>query len=267
MRENFHTHRKSKVHNRWLVAGATALLALGLSACSTGEDQPTDTATEDAGGVRNLTSDDARTDQKAVGAGAERAASFGFEQQAVAADEEISAARDQSRQRQLEINQTTVEPAQCKSALSGLDWSPMLIDTENITRIDYGSQTFAGTGTIEVAQLGDTGAHELSEYQQHVDTLVNDCQSLDVSVPDPANPDSELNYTFTAKSVADGILWSRAPKDSAGEALTALVLTQEVEGHAVMVSFAGDTTVQDDEFKQMAQAIIDSTAQELGARD
>ncbi|VXB81134.1 hypothetical protein [Citricoccus sp. K5] len=201
---------------------------------------------------------DARADQAAVGAAAERAASFGFTNQVSATDTEIAATREDARLRQTNSSGTTVEPASCKSPLTAVDWSPILMPGADASRLDFGSETFAGTGTVEVASLEDAGVVE--DHLANVERLVADCPELTMTVTDSNLQQSTFDFTARTSAsegegVDSGLVWTRTPAGGGAET-TAHVLIGQTAGHVVMVSFIGDSEVAGEEFTAIAEQIL-----------
>ncbi|MEW1981356.1 hypothetical protein AB0333_10550 [Citricoccus sp. NPDC079358] len=199
---------------------------------------------------------DARADQAAVGAAAERAASFGFTNQVSATDTEIAATREDARLRQTNSSGTTVEPARCKSPLTAVDWSPILMPEADASRLDFGSETFAGTGTVEVASLEDAGVVE--EHLANVERLVADCPELTMTVTDSNLQQSTFDFTArtsAAEGADSGLVWTRTPAGG-DTATTAQVLIGQTAEHVVMVSFIGDSEVAGEEFTAIAEQIL-----------
>ncbi|NUL45918.1 hypothetical protein F7P69_12045 [Cellulosimicrobium funkei] len=201
---------------------------------------------------------DARADQTAVGAAAERAASFGFTNQVSATDAEIAATREDARLRQTNSSGTTVEPASCKTPLTAVDWSPILMPEADASRLDFGSETFAGTGTVEVASLEDASVVE--GHLANVERLVADCPELTMTVTDSNLQQSTFDFTaLTSDSESDGVdsglVWTRTPAGG-DEATTAQVLIGQAAEHVVMVSFIGDSEVAGEEFTAIAEQIL-----------
>lgn len=244
-----------------------AVVGVVLAGCST-EPEPENTEPPT---VDELLATDARDDQRAAGAAAQQAFNLGFDQQLAASAAEIEETRNAFRT-DAQSQQTSVTPPMCQEALVNLDWSPMLSDIDdeqsadagaeiNITRLDFGAETFEGTGSIEIAELGTS-----QDYQDYVDTverLTTDCNDLHIRVATDAEP---IEYTFRAESVefdqGTGLMWARAPIGT-GEPMSSMVLTQQVNGYAVMVSFAGSNVVQEQEFAEMGRGIIAAAAAEL----
>ncbi|GAA1660908.1 hypothetical protein GCM10010977_25360 [Citricoccus zhacaiensis] len=201
---------------------------------------------------------DARADQAAVGAAAERAASFGFTNQVSATDTEIAATREDARLRQTNSSGTTVEPASCKSPLTAVDWSPILMPGADASRLDFGSETFAGTGTVEVASLEDAGVVE--DHLANVERLVADCPELTMTVTDSDLQQSTFDFTArtsasAGEGVDSGLVWTRTPAGGGAET-TAHVLIGQTAEHVVMVSFIGGSEVAGEEFTAIAEQIL-----------
>lgn len=211
-----------------------------------------------------------RPDQRAAAAAAERAASFGFTEQAVATEEQVSGLREDVRLRQSNTTGTRVDPSECKSALTAVDWSPLLAPGSAASRIDVGSATFRGTGTVEVAALEDIGV--VDQHVQNVDRLVQDCGELSFTVDGTFTGEggaatfelaSSVPEAETSQAVESALLWTRSPVSGDGAPATAQVLVGRQGEHAVMVSFIGSRQVADAEFTAMAQAMLDAALAEL----
>jgi hypothetical protein len=267
-------------------AGAAVGLVgmLALAGCSAGTEGNDDSApanphgitAENPSGTASPTSDStsgtpsgagaeaagARADQRAAGAAAARAGSFGFVNQVTADDAEIAQTREEARLRQTNTSGTTVEPAACKAPLTAVDWSPILMPGADASRIDFGSDTFAGTGTVEVATLEDAAV--VRDHLANVERLVADCPELSMTVTDANLQASAFDFTARASAsgegnVESGLVWTRTPAGSGGtggEETTAQVLIGQTEDHVVMVSFIGGAEVAGEEFTTMAEQIL-----------
>jgi hypothetical protein len=214
---------------------------------------------------------DARADQRAVGAAAARAGSFGFVNQVTASDAEIASTREEARLRQTNTSGTTVEPAACKAPLTAIDWSPILMPGADASRLDFGSETFAGTGTVEVATLED--AEVVRNHLANVERLIADCPELSMTVTDTNRQSSTFDFTARASAAGDaavesGLIWTRTPEGTGpggvpAEQTTAQVLIGQTGDHVVMVSFLGDSAVAGEEFTTMAEQILASALEAL----
>ncbi|MGD6979325.1 hypothetical protein [Citricoccus zhacaiensis] len=201
---------------------------------------------------------DARADQRAVGAAAERAASFGFTQQVSATDAEIQRTREESRLRQTNTSGTTVEPAGCKAPLTAVDWSPILLPGADAARLDFGSEGFTGTGSVEVASLEDPEV--LERHLANVERLVADCPDLTMTVTDENLQKSTFDVTARASrsdgaDVDSGLVWTRTPAGGGAET-TAQVLIGRAGDHVVMVSFIGQPEVAGEEFTTIGEQVL-----------
>ncbi|MDI3330801.1 MAG: hypothetical protein QJR09_08725 [Micrococcus sp.] len=208
---------------------------------------------------------DARADQRAVGAAAGRAASFGFTNQVSASDAEIARTREDSRLRQTNTAGTTVDPAACKAPLTAVDWSPILLPGADASRVDFGSDGFAGTGSVEVASLEDPEAVE--RHLANVERLVADCPELTMTVTDENLQRSTFDVTARASEadaagVDSGLVWTRTPSGG-GAGTTAQVLIGQAEDHVVMVSFIGQPEVAGAEFTTIAEEVLAAAVQSL----
>lgn len=240
----------------------------------------------DGEGPSSGTGEEARPDQRAAAAAAERAASFGFTEQAVATEEQVAELRQDVRLRQSNTTGTRVDPAECKSALTAVDWSPLLAEGSGASRVDVGSPTFQGTGTVEVAALEDGAV--VDQHVQNVERLVQECGELTFtldgtftgeggvstfeltsSVPEAADLAGQTDQaeqgeqTEQGSSVESALQWTRTPVSGSGSPATAQVLMGRSGEHAVMVSFIGSSPVADPEFTTMARAMLDAALAEL----
>ena len=202
-----------------------------------------------------------RKDQKMAAAGAERAASFGFVRQRAATAEEIATTREDNTSRLRDSARTTVEPARCKAPLNALDFSPILLDQEQVSRVDVGADSFTGTGTVEVATLDGPARQRVEQHLQTVNELLADCSEMTMTVKDG---DSTVEYRLTTARPAlsdgtpaqSGITWTRHPVGDEQNSLTAQVLTATTSDAVVMVSFVGQPAAGDKEFTLMAEEIL-----------
>lgn len=257
------------------LAGLAAVASLALAGC--GADEPTDVAgsspaAEDgaAGTVTPSAGADLglgdRPDERAAEAAAQRAAAFGFTRQQAASAEEIATARDDSRLRRTDAARTTVQPASCKAPLAALDFSPILLDQEEVTRVDVGADSFTGTGTVEVAALDGPGRQQVEKHLQTVNGLLTDCDSMDMTVREG---DTTVQYRLRTQAAPlsegtpaqSGLVWARSLASEDGPQLTAQVLTAVTPDQVVMVSFTGQPQAGEREFTLMAEEILAAALQ------
>lgn len=275
----------------------TVMLAMSLvtlSACSGDAETPdddgsasvSDAATGDASeqgaeAIETLLDEDSRTDQQAVGLGAERAASFGFDHQALATRDEIDQTRQDTHSRKSDTSGTDVTPSQCTTAINTLDWSPIQTPGDEHTRVDFGSESFSGTGTIEVANLGEGAVSEsqdqLDSYVDTVEQLTTECDDLEMTISDATVPEEygdSITYSFSARSLdlesGTGLYWQRTPESTnvegvSSESISATVNVRQRGDYVGMVSFVGPESVGDEEFEEMSSEILDSALQNVSA--
>jgi hypothetical protein len=208
---------------------------------------------------------DARADQRAVGAAAGRAASFGFTNQVSATDAEIEKTREDSRLRQTNTSGTTVDPAECKAPLTAVDWSPILLPGEDASRLDFGSEGFTGTGSVEVASLKDPEVVE--KHLANVERLLADCPELSMTLTNENLQRSSFDVTARASQavgadVDSGLVWTRTPSGG-GTETTAQVLIGQAGDHVVMVSFIGQPEVAGEEFTTIAEQVLAAAVESL----
>lgn len=226
-----------------------------------GDAQPDPASDEEAADVVERLDLGDRRDQQMAAAAAERAATFGFVRQRAATDEEISTTREDNTARLRDSSRTTVEPSECKAPLNALDFSPILLDQDEVSRVDVGADSFTGTGTVEVARLDGPARQRVEKHLQTVNTLLADCSEMTMTV---AEGDSTVDYELrTAKpDLSDGspaqsaITWTRHPASDEDNTLTAQVLTATTADSVVMVSFVGQPAAGDREFTIMAEEIL-----------
>lgn len=197
-----------------------------------------------------------------MGAAAGRAASFGFTNQVSATDTAIADTREEARLRRTNTSGTTVDPAGCKAPLTAVDWSPIQMAGADASRIDFGSESFAGTGTVEVASLEDGAV--VRAHRENVERLVAECPELSMTVTDQDRQATTFDFTARASEAADeasgqgvdsGLVWTRTPAGGGAET-TAQVLIGQTAEHVVMVSFIGGAEVAGEEFTTMAEQIL-----------
>ncbi len=263
-----------KAHGKLITClGATAVAALALSSCSSAEGQDDDAGAETQ--LESLLAEDASADQQAAAVGTSKAMELGFDQVQAASDDDLDVVRQDAQERAGNVEDMTVTPESCATPLAQLDWSPILADSESITRIDFGRSNFNGAGSIEVAGITeDTGGspeatEQVTAHQQAVTDITTDCNDLTMMLADESEPDwAELEYTFNAEPIetdsGSGLLWQRYPSDDGeGQTTTALTLMTQHEGYVVMVAFIGEKDIADDEFTDISETILSTAIAQL----
>ena len=261
------------------LAAAAAVGLLALTGCGEGEEPapqqpsaPADANHGDGGGSAQEGDGGSAPEQEGLGLGdredermaaaaAERAASVGFVRQRAAAEEEVAAAREDSRARRADADRTTVEPAACKAPLTALDFSPISLGAQETTRVDVGAETFTGTGTVEVARLTGVGRQEVERHLQTVNALLADCREMTMTVQDG---DARVDYRLAVAEAPlsedtpaqSALVWERALASEPGPQLTAQVLTAVTSDAVVMVSFVGQPEAGDEEFTRIAEEML-----------
>ncbi|GEM_PF-1229092 len=202
-----------------------------------------------------------RQDQRMAAAAAERAATFGFVRQRAATDEEVATTREDNTARLRDSSRTTVEPSECKAPLNALDFSPILLDQDEVSRVDVGADSFTGTGTVEVAALDGSARQRVERHLQTVNDLLQDCSEMTMTV---IEEDATVDYELTTARpdlsdgtpAQSGLTWTRHPAGDEDNSLTAQVLTATTADSVVMVSFVGQAAAGDREFTLMAEEIL-----------
>ncbi|WP_022869493.1 hypothetical protein [Yaniella halotolerans] len=250
-----------------------SVAALGLTACASDEEQNQESGQGHQ--LETLLATDARSDQRAAGAGANMAMELGFDQVQPATDEALGAVRESAEERAGSAEEMTVNPQSCASPIEALDWSPILASSDSMTRVDFGRENFSGVGSIEVAGISeDAGgepeaADQVAAHQQAVEEITTTCNDLTMMLADDSEPEwAELEYTFTAEPIetesGSGLLWERYPTEGeGGQSTTALTVMTDHEGHVIMVAFIGSGEIADDEFQDISEAILASAVGQL----
>ena len=128
-------------------------LALVLSAC--GQEGAGSTSDTSDTSEEGSSSPRAGSERLLVAAetGMERAASFGFDAAGFYTEDAMEDFRTQmSDSLQEGEADADIQPASCAEPLIAVDWAPLLLDTEAV-RVDFGSETFTGTGSLEIAEV------------------------------------------------------------------------------------------------------------------
>lgn len=250
---------------RLAALAATGLAALVLAGCSAdGDAGPSASSGAEAAGPSSSAAGiqlGDRPDQRAAEAAAARAATFGFTRQTAAGAEEIARARREAEDRGGDAGRTTVEPSQCQKPLAALDFSPILLDQEEVSRVDVGADGFSGTGTVETAALDGEARRRVEQHLQTVNTLLADCTDMTVTSRG-ADGTQTYRLQMRAADLSDGspaqsgLIWTQTPagKDSPGSA--AQILTAVTADEVVMVSFSGQPQAAERQFTLMAEEMI-----------
>lgn len=262
------TSRNARPGRRVLpVLGLT--LALMLSACGQEGASSTSDASEEgsssprAGSERLLV---------AAETGMERAASFGFDAAGFYTEDAMEDFRTQmSDSLQEGEADADIQPASCAEPLIAVDWAPLLLDTEAV-RVDFGSETFTGTGSLEIAEVDGAEASErVDEHMDHVATLVESCaevtmtqmetsydltlQGVELEELEPAGDDGQGTSAYSRTRSLAG-----AEEDGT---IAAQILFTRRDDDVVMVSFIGEPAATSAEFTAMAESITDETLEGL----
>ena len=261
-------HRRDRARARVLVVAA-GVAVLTLAGCSAQEEpagaQQAGTPSSAAGLPGALELGD-RPDQVRAEAAAARAATFGFTRQGAASEPEVERARQDARSRATDGGRIEVQPAACKAPLAALDFSPILLDQEEVTRVDVGADTFAGTGTVEVAALDGEGRRRVEEHVQTVGALLADCGTMEVT----SREDGETaTYTLRMREAdlsegtpaQSGYVYTRTPQGQVAPASAAQILTAVAGDHVVMVSFTGQPQAAERQFTLMAEEMLAAALQ------
>ena len=227
----------------------------------------------------------------AAEAGMERASSYGFDSAGFVTEDALEQFREQSADSAAgaETEEASdVTPEQCAEPLDAVDWAPLLLGGD-AARVDFGTEGFAGTGSIEVAEAagGDAEAR-VEEHLANIDTLLEDCpevaftaegEDLELEITEVESGDGEAGDVGPGgDTVTTAYSWRRDAAGSAGAdpasgsaeadgtTVAQILLTQQGDD-VVMVSFIGDGTAGSAEFTQMAEGITEVTLEALDPDD
>ncbi|GAB3186705.1 hypothetical protein [Nesterenkonia suensis] len=208
----------------------------------------------------------------AAGAGMERASSFGFDSAGFYTEAAVEEFRDQMvgslADGEVDVD---VAPASCAEPLAAVDWAPLLLGSD-AARVDFGSETFTGTGSIEIAELdGEDSAARVQEHMDHVRHLVESCPEVQLTQLDAdyvlVMDDVDLEDLPPADGAGDGTVGysrTRALADAQDDGMIAAQILFTRQGDdVVMVSFIGEAAAASQEFTAMAEAITASTLEGL----
>lgn len=252
------------------LAAAAGVAALALTGCSADEEpagaqQAGAPSSASAGASGGLELGD-RPDQVRAEAAAARAATFGFTRQGAASAQEVERARADARSRATDGGRVEVQPAACKAPLAALDFSPILLEQEEVTRVDVGADTFAGTGTVEVAALDGAGRLRVEQHVQTVHALLADCGTMEVTSREGGE---SASYTLQMREAdlsegspaQSGYVYTRTPQGQDAPASAAQILTAVAGDHVVMVSFTGQPQAAERQFTLMAEEMLAAALQ------
>ncbi|GAA1455379.1 hypothetical protein ACFP47_02075 [Nesterenkonia lacusekhoensis] len=231
-----------------LAAVAVGLLAL--TAC--GEDETDAVEGDDsppAGSDRLI---------EAAEAGLDRAGSFGFGSAGFATEDQLETTRAEAADMLPGTSEEDIRPAECAEPIANVDFQPIMLE-EDAARADFVSETFTGTGSLEIATLSDDQDRQLVEdHIGHVTELVESCGDMEITLEDmdyryeigPVELESlpaetSVGYTRTQRMGEDG---------EDGTIAAQMLFTQSGDD-VVMVSFIGEEAANSEEFTQIGEAI------------
>ncbi len=245
---------------RWL--GLLAASALALSGCAPTEEPAADPHGTPASETEAEVAPELTAVESAVERGSQRAATFGFDKAQSATPDELK----QLRTAQVPAA-TSVHPEECAAALAHINSSPVQL-SEDAARVDFGSDTFTGTGTVEAAELSKAEASRwLKEYRDTVQTLTGQCADVSFVVDG-----QKFSFSTTAVATEDpqavGMSWQRVPQLAGSKSETeqgtvnSQVLVAERDGALYLVSFIGEEAATGKEFTQIADQILAAMKEE-----
>ncbi|GAB3185753.1 hypothetical protein GCM10027060_25510 [Nesterenkonia halophila] len=257
-----------------LLAGAVLLTGCGAGAGDAADDGSSGEDSPPAGSEEQLA---------AAEAAMTRAASFGFDQAGYATVEAVEQFREQADETLAGDAAEDVDPAACADPLAAVDWAPLLLDAD-VARVDFGSETFTGTGSLEIAEASDGAAGErVAEHVARVEQLLGSCREVTytqseqdfalefdgvdgvVEPEDSAEPETTTAYRWsrefagTAEQTEQTGQTEEAESAEDGGTTAAQILLTRRGEDVVMVSFIGEPAAGSAEFTTMAEALAAET--------
>lgn len=202
---------------------------------------------------------------RAVAAGIQRAASYGFDRSLAAGQEQLEALRSAPDDT---LEGVVVIPSTCESALRDLNWSPVLLGDDS-ARTDFATDNVLATGSVEVAAVEDRA--DLEAHYATVEKMLGECKGMTLNMQTEGPSGGVVTETVpltskvpdVAKGAADSaLLWTRGRGDSELRQ-QALVLVKERGDHVAMVSFIATEGLEAQQFSDMATAVLDAAIAEL----
>ncbi|MBG6084246.1 hypothetical protein [Zhihengliuella flava] len=261
----------------WASAAAVALLAASACGGPSGSDVPDDAvhsaATASPGGSGEASAEseaEVTIPRVAVTAGVLQASGLGFDLSSDARSEDLTALREDPADA---LEDVVVAPSACQDPLTQLNWSPTLLagSVEDAALSQFTAEGVSAIGTVEVAKNDDPG--QLQSHYEVVQRLLTECSSVTLNVTKPgedgavtpANGPLTFRTVETGYDVDSALFWSRFPNDEDLKQQS-LVLIREAGDYVAMVSFIGPENIQDTEFRQMAESVLEVTVLELEAQ-
>ncbi|MDS2173196.1 hypothetical protein Q7C18_10845 [Nesterenkonia sp. CL21] len=209
----------------------------------------------------------------AAEAGMERASTFGFDSAGFYTEAAVEEFREQMEGSLAEGDaDVEVDPATCAEPLAAVDWAPLLLGSD-AARVDFGSETFTGTGSIEIAEIADDGeaAARVQQHMDHVRSLVESCPQVRLTQMDADYvlefSEIELEALRPAEGDGDGTVGyarTRSLADAEEDGMIgAQILFTRAGDDVVMVSFIGEPAAAQEEFTAMAEAVTAATTEAL----
>lgn len=239
-----------------LAAAAVGLLAL--TAC----------AEDDTAAVEGDDSPRAGSDRlvTAAEAGLERAESFGFGSAGFATENQLETTREEAGEVLPGTSEDDISPAECAEPIASVDFQPIMLEDDAV-RADFVSDTFTGTGSLEIAHVPDGDAQQqVDEHMENVTALVESCGDVEITL-------EEVDYhyeigpveleTLSDEGTAAYTRTQRLGEDGVDGTIAAQMLFTQAGDDVVMVSFIGEEAANSQEFTQIAEAITEETVTAL----
>lgn len=251
-----------------LLAGAVLLTGCGAGAGDAADDGSSGEDSPPAGSEEQLA---------AAEAAMTRAASFGFDQAGYATVEAVEQFREQADETLAGDAAEDVDPASCADPLAAVDWAPLLLDAD-VARVDFGSETFTGTGSLEIAEASEDAAGErVAEHVERVEQLLDACREVSytqseqdfalefdgvdgvVEPQDSAEPETTTAYRWSREFAGGAEQTEETESAEDGGTTAAQILLTRRGEDVVMVSFIGEPAAGSAEFTTMAEALAAET--------
>lgn len=236
-------HRGTKA----LAGAAVGLLAL--TACGEDENQVEGDDSPPAGSERLI---------EAAESGLDRAGSFGFGSAGFATENQLETTREEAGEVLPGTSEEDISPAECAEPIADVDFQPIMLE-EDAARADFVSETFTGTGSLEVATLSDEEDHQLVEdHIASVNELVESCGDMEIALDD-----MDYHYEFAPVELESlpeesSVAYTRTQRMGEGGedgTIAAQMLFTQAGDDVVMVSFIGEEAANSAEFTQIGEAI------------
>lgn len=195
---------------------------------------------------------------EAAEAGLDRAGSFGFGSAGFATEDQLETTRDEAGDVLPGTSEEDISPGECAEPIASVDFQPIMLE-EDAARADFVSDSFTGTGSLEIATLSDEEDQEVVEdHISHVTELVDSCGDTEITLEE-----MDHHYEFGAVELESlpaetSVGYTRTQRMGEGGedgTIAAQMLFTQTGDDVVMVSFIGEEAANSEEFAQIGEAI------------